>query len=229
MSISVIIPAYNEGHIISKTIDEVYRFLADNYQRYQVIVVNDGSTDDTLQRIYRAPVATVISYEKNKGKGYALRKGVEKAWGDMIVLYDADMAYSLSYIKSAEKLLRYFDIVAGTRKNAAREAPSPIRRIASDGFARYVDKSLHLNVSDTQCGFKALRSTAAKKLFPLMQLDGFAADVELFVLAQKYCYTVAEMPVKSAPEIRASRVNLLADGINMAGDIQRIKRRLHKM
>lgn len=229
MSISVIIPAYNEGHIISKTIDQVYRFLDDNYEKYQLVVVNDGSTDDTLDQICKFNIATIVSYETNKGKGYALRKGVERSWGDMIVLYDADMAYSLSYIKPAEKLLKHFDIVAGTRKSAHREDYSPIRRIASDGFARYVGRTLHLNVSDTQCGFKALRSTAAKKLFPLTQLDGFAADVELFVLAQKYCYTVAELPVKAGPEVRASKVNLLADGVNMAGDIQRIKRRLRKM
>lgn len=229
MSISVVIPAYNEGRIISKTIDEVYKFLADNYERYQLVVVNDGSTDNTLEQICKHPIATAVSYDKNKGKGYALRKGVERAWGDMIVLYDADMAYPLDHIKSAEKLLRHFDIVAGTRKTANREDYSPLRRLASDRFARYVDRTLHLNVSDTQCGFKALRSTAAKKLFPLIQLDGFAADVELFVLAQKYGYCVAELPVKAGPEVRASRVNIITDGINMAGDIQRIKRRVDKM
>ncbi len=229
MSISVVIPAYNEGHIIEKTIDEVHCFLEDNYEKYQVIVVNDGSRDDTLQRVKEHPFATVVSYDDNKGKGYALRKGVEKAWGDMIALCDADMAYSLSYIKPAEKLLSNFDIVAGTRKTEIREDASPLRRLASNSFSRYVDRTLHLSVSDTQCGFKVLRSSAAKKLFPLTQLNGFAADVELFVLAQKYGYIVAELPVKASPEVRASRVNLLVDGVNMAGDIQRIKRRIRKM
>lgn len=228
MSISVIIPAYNEGQIIRSTIDKVYMFLADNYEKYQVVTVNDGSKDNTLEQIYRATPSTVITYEANRGKGYALRKGVEKAWGDIIVLYDADMAYSLSYIKNAEKLLKYFDIVAGTRKTANRYEESYLRKTVSQGFARYIDKTFHLGISDTQCGFKALRSSAAKKLFPLTQLDGFAFDVELFVLAKKYCYSVAELPVTVEEEVRPSRVNLLSDGLNVAGDIRRIKRKSHR-
>ncbi len=229
MSISVIIPAYNEGRIITGTIDEVYRFLEDNYERYQIVVVNDGSTDDTLNKIKQFPFVTVVSYEDNKGKGYALRRGVEKAWGDIIAFCDADLAYSLQYIMTAEKLIKHFDIVVGTRKTVSAKVRSPLRRLASDGFARYVDRSLHLGVSDTQCGFKVIRNSVAKKLFSLMELNGFAADVELFVLAQKYGYIVAEMPVAVSEEIRASRVNLLSDGITMAGDIQRIKRRVSKM
>lgn len=229
MSISIVIPAYNEERIIEQTINKVYNFLADNYEKYQIVAVNDGSTDKTLERIYSAPPVTPVSYEKNMGKGYALRKGVEKAWGDIIVLYDADMAYSLSYIKKAEKLLGYFDIVAGTRVNSDRSQSSLLRNTVSKGFAGYVDKTLHLGISDTQCGFKAFRNSAAKKLFPLTSLNGFAFDVEIFVLAEKYRFSVAELPVKAEREVRPSRVHLLSDAVNMAGDIRKIKRRTRKM
>ncbi len=229
MSISVVIPAYNEGQVIAETIDKVHKFLASNYEKYQIVAVNDGSSDDTLRRIYSAPTSTVVSYGKNMGKGYALRKGVEKAWGDIIVLYDADMAYSLYYIKKAEKLLRYFDIVAGTRINSSREASSMLRNTVSKGFAGYVDKTFHLSVSDTQCGFKVFRNTAAKKLFPLTTLNGFAFDVEIFVLAEKYRYSIAELPVNPEPEVRPSRVNILCDAVSMAGDVRKIKRRARKM
>ncbi|MDD4689731.1 MAG: glycosyltransferase [Eubacteriales bacterium] len=229
MSISVIIPAYNEEQIIGATIDTVYRFLADNYDKYQIVVVNDGSTDDTLGEISKFPYVTCVSYEDRHGKGYALKKGVEKAWGDFIVLYDADMAYSAEYIIKAHKLLTHFDIVAGTRDGIMRKDYSPIRQQLSKGFSKYVDRNLNLGISDTQCGFKVLRSTVAKRIFPLAQLNGFAFDVEIFALAKKYGYTVAEMPVSVCEEVRPSRVNPIIDGLGMAGDVQKIKTRLRSM
>lgn len=225
--ISLIIPAYNEAAVIAQTVEDADDFLKTHFSSYEVIVVDDGSTDGTAFLALSKRKAKVISYLPNQGKGYAIRRGVHAAKGKYIFYMDADRAYPFSYILDGIILLKEADVVIGSRYLcAAKYNPYPFhRRILSRSFAYLVDKSLHLDVTDTQCGFKAFRSDAAKTIFSLSKVNDFSFDVEALYIARQLGYQIKELPVSMQCFGNCTKVKAIRDSAKMFQQVRNIRRR----
>jgi dolichyl-phosphate beta-glucosyltransferase len=232
--LSIIIPAYNEVERLGPHIGAILAYLGSHYPAFELLVVDDGSTDQTAAVVEAAPAgeprARLISYQPNRGKGYAIRTGVLASRGDQVIFLDADLSTPLDEIPRALAELQTADIVVGSRRlpdSDIRVRPPLYRRLATFIF----DTIKHLmvglwHISDTQCGFKAFRGEAARQLFALGQVDRFMFDVEILYLAERAQLRLKEMPVRWA-DAAGSKVKFWEGVTHMIRDLWRI-RRLHQ-
>ena len=227
---SVVVPAYHEEQRIAETVARLRAALEPiaRHGGVEIVVVDDGSTDQTAERAREAGADDVVVLARNSGKGAAVRAGVNRAAGRAIAFIDADLAYA------PEQLLRLLEaveagspVVVGSRLHpdaATVVGASALRRVTGRVFntitALFV---LHGRRRDTQCGFKAFSRDAARLLFSRGRVDGFAFDVELFVLADRYGLDVLEVPVSLA-NTASSTVRVAPDTVAMLRDLARIRR-----
>lgn len=166
---------------------------------WEFIFVDDGSIDETLDIIkpYKFSNKAVISYRKNRGKGYAVRKGMEKAGGNFIIFIDADGSIDPSQIRDMLNCLKKYDVVAGTRaskKSLVRS--SLLRKTIGTFFNWYVDLIFNLDVKDNLCGFKGFRKSIGKKLFNNLMSERWVFDVEIFYKIRKEGISLHQMPIE---------------------------------
>ncbi|RZB37650.1 MAG: hypothetical protein SRB2_00752 [Desulfobacteraceae bacterium Eth-SRB2] len=228
--ISVIIPVYNEERRIGESLLKIRYYLTRTALDYEIIVIDDGSTDNTKQVLKRyCPDITnfkIISYPINKGKGYALRQGVSASIGEIILLTDADLstpieelAHMLHLISSSE-----YDVVIGSRalKTSMTIKKQPWwRQGMGKVFNRFVKLIVLNDFHDTQCGFKMFSGKTARSLFKDARVNRFAYDVEILAMAVRKGFKVLEVPVKwiNSP---ASKVNPVCDSLQMLYDLAKI-------
>jgi len=226
--ISLIIPAFNESAVIENTVRASEKALASLGETWELLIVDDGSTDDTAARAKTPGDARVIRYAPNRGKGCAVRTGVLEARGDYIFFTDADLAYGLGVLKSAVSLFRETgcDIVAGSRRldQEAYRAYPPLRKLASHAFS-FMTRLLTGLHYDTQCGFKGFTREAARAVFSRCSENGFAFDLEALLTAEKLGLRVRELPVRIVNH-GGSTVRVFRDAPRMARDMLRIRRRV---
>lgn len=204
MKLSVIIPAYNEQNRIPQTIKEIDKYLKNQDYDYEILVVNDGSKDNTAEIVndLKKEVANLklIDNKENHGKGYVVRQGMLTALGEYRLFTDADNSTSIDQI---EKMWPWFekgyDVVIGSRDvpGAKLDPPQPfIRRFIGDIF-KLVRKIIcgMWDLEDTQCGFKCFTAKAADDIFSLAKIDGFSFDVEALVIARRLGYKIKEIGV----------------------------------
>ena len=230
MTISIVIPAYNESPRLGRTLDRILAFIQQNSWNSEVIVVDDGSKDGTGEIVERYTkqnaMVRLVSNAGNRGKGYSVRNGVLNAHGDVILFSDADLS---SPIEEASKLIQAIDegadIAIGSRwvrSELQTQRQSLSRQALGRLFNGFLRAVLGLNFKDTQCGFKAFRHHAARALFPLQKIEGWGFDPEILFLARKMGFSVAEVPVVWAHDDR-TRIHPLADGSRMLADTLRIR------
>lgn len=198
--ISIVLPAYNEGKFIEKALKSLESVIKDHYP-YEVIVVNDGSEDDTGSRILDYASGNghiqVVDYGTNVGKGYAVKKGFLRAHGDAVVFVDSDSDVDFHQISSYVDTLSHSDMVIGSKWHADSDVEVALfRRLLSRGFNVLVKALTGLRVVDTQTGLKAVKRNAFIEVFRRLSVKEFAFDVELLVLAEIFGLKVVEMPVK---------------------------------
>ncbi len=202
--ISIIIPAYNEEKRLPKTLASIISFLNKEKIEAEILIVNDGSQDQTkkvAQEIAKDnSFLKVISYEKNKGKGGAVKEGIIQAKGDYLIFLDADNSTPIfEIIPLLTNLSKGYDLVIGSRriKGAKILKKQPfLRQILSQGFNFFIKVILGLaDYKDTQCGFKGFRKEAGKNIFAKAKINGFAFDTELLCIANLLDYKVLEMPI----------------------------------
>ncbi len=200
--ISIIMPAYNEVKNISRTIDETITTLDDHGLEFEVIVVDDGSTDETYDKatslINKYQTLRVVRYEKNMGKGYALKYGFKLARGDLILFLDADSDLPSSQVHTFfdSMVTNKADIVIGSRRHPMSEVHIPLtRRILSIGYSLLIKILFNLCVSDTQVGIKLFRREVLQQVFPKTLVKKYAFDVENLANAVKLGYRIVEVPV----------------------------------
>ncbi|MBL8055602.1 MAG: glycosyltransferase family 2 protein [Anaerolineales bacterium] len=233
MRLSVVVPAYNEAERLGPHLGPVLAFLGGHYPDYELIVVDDGSQDETAARVAAAlagePRARLISYRPNRGKGYAVRTGVLASSGDVVVFMDADLSTPLDEIPRLLERLAAADVVIGSRGLPEAEIhvrPPLHRRAASWIFDQIKYALVGLRAfQDTQCGFKGFRGPLARQLFALGRVDRFMFDVEILFLAERAGLRIVEMPVAWADR-PGSKVRFWEGVVNMFRDLGRI-RRLH--
>ena len=227
--VSVIIPAYDEGETIPELLDEVVRVMADLELDYELIVVDDGSSDDTLGVVgnlaKRNPKVRVVRNDPNMGKGYAIKKGFQHSTGEVVVYLDADFSMHPQHLAGYLQRLGEADIVVASKRHPESDIIYPLyRRVLSRGFNMLVRAMFLLPLSDTQCGFKVFRRRVLEDVVPWLLVKRYAFDVELLVNAHKRGYRVAEAPIT----LRHGEERLcVRDVLRMVVDLLAIFYRLH--
>ncbi|HSL31918.1 MAG TPA: dolichyl-phosphate beta-glucosyltransferase [Anaerolineales bacterium] len=221
--LSIIIPAYNEETLISSTLDCLHAYLASRPERYEIIVVDDGSQDSTPEAVrawqQKAGVrAHLLVNDQNRGKGFSIRRGVMESQGRYIIFVDADLPYELEAIDDFLKALQDgCDLAVGSRVlpgSQVRGVPV-LRYIAGQVFSWMVQAVLFTGLPDTQCGFKSFRAGAAREIFRRVTIDGFGFDVEMLFIARKLKLKVRPVAVRMLEHRQRSRVRLILDSVRM--------------
>jgi dolichyl-phosphate beta-glucosyltransferase len=230
MKISLIIPAYNEEKRISAPLKKAISYMEEKYPSdYEIVVVDDGSSDDTVGTVKKiqADTVRVIEQGMNKGKGAAVRRGMLESEGDYRIFTDADFSTPVEEVEKAMKYLESeTDVFIGSRAldhSFVKKHQPFYREFMGKVFNKIVQVVVLWGIKDTQCGFKGLKSEAAKKIFSLAKFDGFSFDVELLYLARKLGYNISEVPVTWYNDERTT-VSAISDSAQMFLDIIRIKR-----
>jgi dolichyl-phosphate beta-glucosyltransferase len=227
---SIVLPAFNESSRLAATLEKVLSFIAQQHWQVEVIVVNDGSTDDTAEivRQYarRNPIVHLLQNPGNRGKGFSVRNGVLNAHGDVVLFSDADLS---SPISEMPKLLAAIengaDIAIGSRwlkSELQTERQSILRQIFGRVYNLLLWAVLGLNYKDTQCGFKAFTRNAARMVFSAQRIERWGFDAELLFLAEMNGLRVTEVPVEWA-HVGDSKINPLRDGVRMFGEMLSIR------
>ena len=226
--ISVIVPAYNEEKRIEKTIMAIYETLLKQDDGFEIVVVNDGSCDQTEQVVKGLENAHIrlVSYEINKGKGGAVKCGIDHAKGDYILFTDADLPYPPENIEKAKKLLeKDVDVVLGIRQKSQTGQKYPwYRTVMSKGFGFFVQSVLRLKEKDTQCGFKGFRKEAAREIFKRVHLTGWGFDVETIFVAHKLGLTIGRLEVLLFHENKNSKINVIKTTLSMMREVFQVKK-----
>lgn len=199
VGVSVILPAYNEEETISKAIEKVQNILTDGHYDFEIIVVDDGSLDGTRKEALEAATdhrIKVVGYSTNMGKGYAIKYGLEFAFGEYVLFMDSDMEIDPSNIHEYLSSLREADIVIASKRHPRSSVKQPtVRRLLSYCFHIFVKLVTGLRFSDTQTGLKAFRIEAAEKIMPLSSVKGYAFDVEVLTVASLLKFKIIELPI----------------------------------
>lgn len=234
--LSVVIPAYNEEARIEPTLRALDDFLSRTDLRYEIVVVDDGSSDGTvdlvtsLSRHIRA--TRCIATTPNRGKGHAVRIGMLASLGRVRVMYDADGSISAEQIPGLlEHIHRHgADVAIGSRytDGARTDVRQPFyRRWWSRVANQVVQRALVGGIRDTQCGFKAFTADAADVIFGLTRIDGWAFDLEVLALANRLGYRVKEVGITWSDDAR-SRINPLRDAYNVFNELLLIRGNLRQ-
>ena len=231
-ALSVIVPIHNEAPIISDTIGILTGKLDDCGENYEVILVDDGSTDGTLQIIRRHESMRVklLHDQKNYGKGYAVKRGMIAARGAYRIFIDADLSTSLQAFDEFLGVAREgtCDILIGSRKRdhaAIKIRQPPVRIFLGKGFMGLSRIVTGLDFSDFTCGFKLFTQRAAEIIFPRQTVRDWAFDTELLLIAQLHDLKVGEIPVTWRHRYQ-SRVRLIKDILSCAWSLFKIRMNL---
>ena len=227
---SIVIPAYNESQRIGATLDKVLAHIARQGWSAEVIVVNDGSRDDTVEVVRRYagrdPAVRLVENPGNRGKGYSVRNGMLNARGEVLLFSDADLS---SPIYEADKLLAVLrdgaDVAIGSRwlKRELQTERQPLyRQLFGRIFNLLLRLILGLRFKDTQCGFKAFTRRAADAIFPRQRIERWGFDPEILFLANKFGLATREVGVEWAHDER-SKINPLTDGLRMFVEMLKVR------
>lgn len=200
MELSFVIPAYNEEECIEETLGAIDTIIAHKKLPYEIVVVDDGSQDNTLAKAKRYAGKNghvkVVSYVNNAGKGFAVKTGFMNSNGNIVVFADSDMEIDLNVISEYIDALKYGDIVIASKRHSDSQVKVPLsRRILSEGFNGLVRLLTGVPLKDTQSGLKAMKKSAFVNIFPRLAVKRYAFDVELLAVANLYGLKVVEMPV----------------------------------
>ena len=228
--LSVVIPAYNEQERLGATLERIRSFLDAEGKDAEILVVDDGSRDDTAalaEKLLDGVEGAVLRNPGNRGKGYAVRHGVLESRGRWVLMTDADLSTPIEeYLKLAELARdQDVDLVIGSRameESQVEVRQSPLRQLMGKTFNKVIKLGTGLPFNDTQCGFKLMDRERVEPIFKKMVVDRFAFDVELIFLAMRYGLEVRDVPVVWR-NAEGSKVSLIGDPLNMLKDVARVR------
>ncbi len=237
MSVSVIIPAFNEEQRLPGTLAETFDHFAGRGEDFEILVVDDGSRDATPRLVGEFAAAheaaphclgvKCLGYGGNRGKGYAVRFGMLRAQGDRRLFCDADLATPVGEYEVILAAMRDRRAPIGIGSRPLRESNLLVhqpwyREMLGRGFNKAVRLLAVPGIADTQCGFKIFTAQAAQDVFSRCRLDGFAFDSEALLVAGRLGYRVAEVPIRWSHK-PGSKVNMLRDGTRMLCDLATVR------
>jgi len=207
ITLSVIIPVYNEEKSIGITVPKIFHYLNKKQIDHEVIVVDDGSTDQTVPIVENIKKCNLLKHKKNKGKGAAVKTGVKAAQGEYILFTDADSSTSIEELDKFWNKKEKYDILIGSRYilgSDIRVKQPWYRNIITFIGNKMIRIILGLKLKDTQCGFKLFQKEAAKDLFSLQKIERWGFDMEILYLAKKKIYSIKEIPIiwSDSPETK---------------------------
>ena len=228
--LAVIVPAYNEEDRIGPTLERLNEYLSCQKYTWKVVVVNDGSTDSTVQIVSdfasSHPNFELIDSEPNHGKGFVVRKGMTEVEAEWLLFSDADLA---APIEEVEKLFPAVEkgapIAIGSRplKESDLEVRQPwYREIAGRAFNLMVQLFAVRGIKDTQCGFKLFRQDVSRDVFSRSKLDGYGFDFEALMIARDLGYEIAEVAIRWSHQ-EGSKVNMFRDGLRMLYELVKLR------
>jgi glycosyltransferase involved in cell wall biosynthesis len=232
--ISIIIPAYNEARRLPRTFERIRAFVEKDFAagdepRAEIIVVDDGSTDATVQTVLEwqetLPGLRLVSNGRNRGKGFSVRHGMLEAHGRIALFTDADLSAPIEEAPKLFQALTRADVAIGSRaldRSLIAIHQSPLREFAGIFFNKLVQVFTGVRFQDTQCGFKAFRLDRARVIFEQQRIERFGFDPEILFLARRYGLAAVEIPVRWAHD-PASKVHMLRDSSRMFFDLLRIR------
>lgn len=230
--LSIIIPLYNEEQRLMDGFKSICSYLETKSYTWEIILVDDGSADSTYEMLLNIkshhPYKNVhiLKNEGNKGKGYAVKKGILFARGDVILFTDIDLSVPVSYIDAfVAKILEGYDAAIGSREMEGSKVEvyqSFVREFMGNGFTFISNLLLGINFSDHTCGMKAFKKTSAHALFSRQMIERWAFDSEILYLIKKMGYMVAEVPVlwRNMP---GTKVKMFKDAVRSFIDIVKIR------
>lgn len=232
--LSLIIPAYNESRYIAGTVERAAAFLTATGANYELIIVDDGSTDGTAQAVREhlvgkpyARFIRVLENGKNSGKGFSIRNGALNSTGEVVIFVDADLAYDLDAIHLIRRAMANgADLAIGSRMldESLIETDVPlVRTFTGRMFNLLVRTFLFTGIEDTQCGFKGFSRRAVEDIFPLQTIEAFGFDVELLFIARRHGLVIVQVPVTLVNYRKESTVRVWRDSWRMLGDILRVR------
>lgn len=200
--LSVIMPAYKEEQCIYQNLLTTCASIEEFCPNYEIIVINDGSPDNTFQESMRAravnPRIKVATYRINRGKGGAIKEGISRASGEYIAFLDADLDLSPTHLNTflQELLNEDADIVIGSKMHPDSQLEYPLKRkIMSYGYYILLRVLFHLELKDTQTGVKLFRAAVLKPIAAELKTSGYAFDIEILARASQMGCRILEMPV----------------------------------
>lgn len=229
VELSIIIPAFNEERRIMRTLEMIDRYFDKSGITREIIVIDDGSTDNTAGLVgamsARIRGLNVVRYDRNRGKGYAVRTGIEKSRGKYVLFADADNSTPIEEFEKFYPLLKRHEVVIGSRYAAGSDVAvkQPNYRVILGRLGNFLIRAFVLDdISDTQCGFKAFQHNAAKDIFSRIKVDHFGFDIEVLAVARMLHYSICEVPISwyNAPE---SRVRPIKDALRTFFELVYIK------
>jgi glycosyltransferase involved in cell wall biosynthesis len=227
--LSLVIPVYNEEGCLERNSATIEAFLDTLNKDYEIIFVNDGSTDSTAKIIENIiqnnPQCRSLSNATNRGKGDAVRRGVLSAAGQYVVFMDADLAVPVRFVTPClKKLEGGSPFVIGSRhlpSSSFKVREGPVRQFCGEVFRRLARLGLGLKVSDITCGLKGLERNAAHALFSSSKIDRWGYDAEIIFLARKLQYSIEEVPVDWYHS-SDSKVSVGKDALRTSADMCRV-------
>lgn len=233
--LSLVIPAYNEARRLEVSLPGVVAYLRRTELDAELLVVDDGSTDDTIRvarELLRDTRHRVLTHGENRGKGFSVRQGVLEAHGRWVLMTDADLSTPIEEYETLASAARDndADVVIGSRAlpdSKVEVRQNPLRQAMGKTFSILMRTMTGLPFRDTQCGFKLMDRKRVEPIFRKMVVDRFAFDVELLYLSHRFGLRTLEVPVIWR-NVEASRVNMLADSLNMLLDVGRIRWRFRQ-
>lgn len=228
--ISVVLPCFNEEKTVLKNLEIINAYLQANFVSYEIIAVNDGSTDKTLLELEKArrkfPI-TILNQTRNFGKGKAVRDGMLSSKYEIVMFLDADLAIPIEELpKFIEALNNGFDVAIASRFVPGLRIIKKVlwyRKIMENVFR--ILRMLIINnydIHDTQCGFKVFKKSAANKIFRKATINRFAFDSEIIFLTQKMGFSIKELPI-TLQNPTTSHVRIIRDPLNMIVDLLKIR------
>ncbi len=229
-SLSIVIPAYNEAARLENTLHRVLACVRDRQWNAEVLVVDDGSSDETAEIVrtcmQTAPELYLIQNPGNRGKGYSVRNGLLQATGEIVMFTDADLSAPM---EEAERLIASIqsgaEVAIGSRwlDRSRQTLHQPLyRRFFGRCFNALTRAVMSLPYADTQCGFKAFRRKTAQVIFRLQRVERWGFDPEILFIARKLGYKIVEVPVTWGHDER-SKISYLRDGSRMLQDMATIR------
>jgi len=228
-SISIVIPAYNEEKVIKRSIKKIVKYCSSHFEDYEIIVVDDGSVDNTRQLVSKLisknPRIKINKKRSNRGKGYSVKEGVLMASKELVLFTDADLSTPIEELDKFLPHISSYDIIIAerTKKELLLKRQPFYRELSGMVFNLILRILFKIPFKDTQCGFKLFKKEAALRLFKNLQTPGFAFDVEVIMRAIMLNYKILSIPVIWEND-EQSKVKLFKDSFKMFFEIMKLKK-----